>query len=634
MTNKIAPKTYYHYAGARYDIVRVSPGRVHVVKAIGGTCKTWSENDFSRFIADRHIELRSNGEETHQIPDSDLAEEELKLRNFRYDLVTEVLAQCPNYSARNDPRLKRVIALVAERHNRKPPSIPTLARWTKDFNDHNQNKNILLPKFKAQRSRFPHEIELIIEDEIEKAYLSERPYNQSYLAAEIYIAVKKFLDNHPVYGDDELPSLRTFRRRVQSANPLHTNINKNGKEKGKRAMRAAGRSVQVRRALEYVEFDGNYIDCILIDESTGEVIGRAYLTLGIDVYTRCIVAYEISYQPFSSSTLLRALRQAYNEENGLPGGKIEMLRFDNGSDYISDTVKNLISFTGSSLAMAPPEEPNFKAHVETMFRALNYQLIHQLPGTTFSNPQEREGYDSEKMAFLPIEALRSHIRDYIDTYHLKIHDGMQRAPLSMWNTYLNRYAHFTFDSSELDVQARKVIQLSISKGRVRHLGLQWFSHPLRYLEEMLKQRNMPTKVSVYIDETDISSVHVRDPLSDHQVIKAEIVDPWRIEGLSYDEYKAIRKKLMAENRDSEYLSKEQALILRAEHLREIWEDYHHKKKRRKVAIKTDGNRARLKERIDEYETEIDSIQQERSLSQLRELESLPVNDDETFEVIG
>lgn len=98
---------------------------------------------------------------------------------------------------KNSGRFNSLIASVSERHNRKLPSIPTLARWVKLFNDQNKNKNALLPKSKSERKRFPYEIELIIEDEIEEACLSQRRYNDSYLAAEMFTKTKRIFRYSP-----------------------------------------------------------------------------------------------------------------------------------------------------------------------------------------------------------------------------------------------------------------------------------------------------------------------------------------------------------------------------------------------------------------------------------------------------
>ena len=51
--------------------------------------------------------------------------------------------------------------------------------------------------------------------------------------------------------------------------------------------------------------------------------------------------------------------------------------------------------------------PEMKGAVERIFRTLAKDLIHELPGTTFSNPKERGDYPSEKLAAIDMAHARS-----------------------------------------------------------------------------------------------------------------------------------------------------------------------------------------------------------------------------------
>ena len=48
--------------------------------------------------------------------------------------------------------------------------------------------------------------------------------------------------------------------------------------------------------LELVQIDHTPLDLDLVDEENRESIGRAYLTLGIDVFSRMIMGFYISYE--------------------------------------------------------------------------------------------------------------------------------------------------------------------------------------------------------------------------------------------------------------------------------------------------------------------------------------------------
>jgi putative transposase len=59
-------------------------------------------------------------------------------------------------------------------------------------------------------------------------------------------------------------------------------------------------------------------------------------------------------------------------------------------------------------------------------------MVHELPGTTFSNPTERGDYDSDTTAYLTLGELERWLALAIaGRYHHEVHDGIPRtAPTS------------------------------------------------------------------------------------------------------------------------------------------------------------------------------------------------------------
>ncbi|EFI86817.1 hypothetical protein HMPREF9551_04233, partial [Escherichia coli MS 196-1] len=53
------------------------------------------------------------------------------------------------------------------------------------------------------------------------------------------------------------------------------------------------------------------------------------------------------------------------------------------------------------------------------------QMIHdELPGTTFSNPDQRGDYDSENKAALTLRELERWLTLAVGTYHGSVHNGL------------------------------------------------------------------------------------------------------------------------------------------------------------------------------------------------------------------
>jgi putative transposase len=59
--------------------------------------------------------------------------------------------------------------------------------------------------------------------------------------------------------------------------------------------------------------------------------------------------------------------------------------------------------------------------------------VHLLPGTTFSNPTEKDAYDSEACAILTLSELERWLALQIaGVYHLSPHSALDKTPLAAW----------------------------------------------------------------------------------------------------------------------------------------------------------------------------------------------------------
>lgn len=579
MNQKIRVGARYHQYGVEYEIVHIDRRQVHIAKTIGGTSFSREINEFNEFLGTHGIELRINGEGKLSIPEDALEVHEKETRDFRVDVVTELLNRAPIYSKR-DGKTEQIIEEVSAKHGQKPRAVSSVAKWVKKYRDSNFHRNSLLNETKAPLSRFLLEFEKVIETIIEKKYLSSTKINKSQLAGEVLLELRRFAKENGIETYVKFPSLRTLRRRVEAANPAHALNNRHGNTKSKRILRAAGKSISSQRALYAVEADGNILDILAVTDDE-EVIGRPYLTVLIDRYSRCILAFTLSHIPFSALTLLNTLKHAYNQCNELPGGKIERLIVDNGSDYISDSVRNLCSYAGTSIEYCPPRNPNSKPFVERFFRTLNDQLVHALPGSTFSNPLQRGEYNSEEHACMTLDEIKTLIKNFIDIYHRTYHLGLKDVPRAMWEQSRNKHRITTYDAQTIDAQAKKVIQVKITKGRVGFRGYTWYSHALTRIEHEMHAKGEKFKVKVLIDELDISSVNVVNPYRPTELIQADSTSPDGGIGETLFEYLQRREasKITKDGRDV-YLSPDQALIERIEMIESAMKDKTQKGRKR------------------------------------------------------
>ena len=73
---------------------------------------------------------------------------------------------------------------------------------------------------------------------------------------------------------------------------------------------AAGSFPNADYPLAYVQIDHTPLDVEIVDEQYRETIGRAYLTLAIDVFSRMVVGYYLSLDEPSSISVAMCISSA------------------------------------------------------------------------------------------------------------------------------------------------------------------------------------------------------------------------------------------------------------------------------------------------------------------------------------
>jgi putative transposase len=175
-----------------------------------------------------------------------------------------------------------------------------------------------------------------------------------------------------------------------------------------------------------VQIDHTPVDVIIVDEIYRLPIGRPYLTVAIDVYSRCIAGFCLSLEAPSATTVgLCLVHMVFPKDNWLAERKIKTtwqiwgkpdgLYVDNATEFHSVALQRGCEAHGIKLDYRPLGQPHFGGIVERVIGTM-MDLIHRLPGTTFSNVKERENYPSEKKAlhvFIPCCLKQSIHRGYI-----------------------------------------------------------------------------------------------------------------------------------------------------------------------------------------------------------------------------
>jgi putative transposase len=208
--------------------------------------------------------------------------------------------------------------------------------------------------------------------------------------------------------------------------------------KQKHEARTGGLTVQ--RPLELVQIDHTRVDVLVVSDDRLTVRGRPWITLAIDVATRCVVGYYLTMRAPSSVSVALCVEHMVlpkPENEGEPGlwpmfGKPTTILVDNGKDLRSQAFVTGCQQHGIEVRWRPVKTPHYGAHIERLNGTL-MNLVHLLPGTTFSNSRQRGDYASEARATMTMDELNRWIVQKICRfYHVKSHKALKASPLYVW----------------------------------------------------------------------------------------------------------------------------------------------------------------------------------------------------------
>lgn len=241
------------------------------------------------------------------------------------------------------------------------------------------------------------------------------------------------------------PHRRTIMARVKNID-LQRRAKRRGEQKTIKATTPVPGAFEVARPLDVVQIDHTKADVFVVDEETRRPLGRPWLTLAMDVFSRMVTGFYLTMDaPSRLSTSLCLLHSVFDKSAwlrereiaepwpvaGLPG----MLHVDNGPDFRSRAFKRGCQDAGIAIEWRPPGQPRFGGHIE---RLIGTQMgrLHLLPGTTFSNEQELGDYNAKRHAALTLRELERYIAlDIVGSYHQSIHSSLGRPPIAVWREH-------------------------------------------------------------------------------------------------------------------------------------------------------------------------------------------------------
>lgn len=323
-----------------------------------------------------------------------------------------------------------------------------------------------------------------------------------------------------------VPSPNTVRRRIKA---LSIADMRHRGEEHPEAKPVHGHAPHGRHPLDLVQMDHTPMDLIVVDPTDREPIGRPWLTVAIDTYSRCIAGFHVTLEaPSATSVALCLTHVAMDKAPWLTmravdaswpvQGKPLRLGVDNGSDFHSQAFERGCAQHGIAIEWRPPGRPHFGGVIERVIGTM-MGLVHGLPGTTFSNVGQRGGYDSDKAACLTLEELEHWLAVAVAKYyHQHPHEGLEgQIPLRRWQDGVAALqaagggVPVPRDPRAYLVDFLPVLHRSLQRDGITIDHLTYFSTALR---AWITARDRPEPVLIRRDPRDLSRVFVLDPRDD------------------------------------------------------------------------------------------------------------------------
>lgn len=140
------------------------------------------------------------------------------------------------------------------------------------------------------------------------------------------------------------------------------------------------------RFLQYVHMDHTELDIELIALKTGKCLGRPWLSLAIDAFTRRIVGIYLSYDPPSYRSNMMLMRDMVRRYRRLP----QFIVVDNGADFRSHDFDRFTELMRIHVRFRPAGRPRHGSVMERIFGRVHTEYVHNLAGNTKATKKVRE----------------------------------------------------------------------------------------------------------------------------------------------------------------------------------------------------------------------------------------------------
>lgn len=449
------------------------------------------------------------------------------------------------------------------------------------------------------KRRLPDEIENEMPKVIDY-YYSARPLDYNDACSELRDAIKALNKNRPADAQLKYPRPEVVRRRIDEALTFDNLARKTSRSEAWRKIHGHREHITAERPLELAIIDTTPLDCHVLDSRLLLPLGRPYLTVCMDVYSRMILGYFLTFEPPSLYSVLGTLKRVNRHKSYVQKlypqitrpwdgwGRPTEILLDRDWAHQNPSFQHSMANIGTEVHYAPADTPQYKAICERLFHTINQGLIHKLAGAVRYNVyvMRQVGLDPAKDGLVTLEDLNELLHLFIDVYNYRPHHGIDAIPARKWQEGLViQRRSFISDVAMLDHVLGPVHTATISGNGIRFRNMRWHDEAttsmlLDDLVRFEKKRSQDprtfgqsrARVVVKYNPADASSISVWNHGGDSKGywVTMPNADTEFQKGLSFWHHERIRE--FAKAKDLDFSTEEQRWEAQSR-LRKHWETF-------------------------------------------------------------
>lgn len=468
----------------------------------------------------------------------------------------KLVAAAEKYSFGSKAQLEAIEhawAAMSPRIGSAAPHFTTVWRWRQKLIVAGGDRRALVDRddLKGRQKYAVHEeVASLIAEAVDDIYMSRerKPITDVYDELKTRIAAENTTRSE--IESLPLPPISRVREYILELPEFDKYAARYGYQAATRKFRAVLNTVHAERPLQRIELDATRLDLMVTDDD-GFPMGRPWLHVALDVRTRCVVGYYISFEPPSLATLFECIKHAVlpkDEEqlvawgirSGYPVyGVWEVVVMDNAFENHSDGLSALADLWGLDLQFCPRAKPWFKGKVERLIGTLVRGICHGVPGTTFANIFDKADYDPVKHAVLPLSELKRVAAIYIcKIYHNRPHKVLGESPIAAWRRLVKEEDILLPTSAREIEQVCRVPEVKrLTHKGIEMLGITWNSLALQAVR---RRSGAEIDVRVFINRMNLATVGVEDPETREIIEVAAVGQDSYVQGLTLYQHNVIR----------------------------------------------------------------------------------------------